>query len=105
MLQHLLRKNHILNGVLAGLIFPLAGYVLLSSFLEILDETGFTGGMNLSENFRLRTTAVIAICLNLIPLRSFNRGRQMESIRGVVLVTFAMGVSWFFLFKHEFLPV
>lgn len=104
MLQKLLHKNSILNGMLAGLIFPIAGYVLLSSFFKILDETGFTGGMSLSENFRLRTTAVIAICLNLIPLRAFNKGRQMESIRGVVLVTFAMGIAWFFLFKHEFLP-
>ncbi len=104
MLQKLLNTNSLLYGMLAGLLFPLAGYFFLSSFFQILDGAGVTSGQGLSINFRLRTSTVIAICINMVPLRRYSRQRHAESMRGVVLITVILGVIWFFTFRNEFLP-
>lgn len=104
MLAKLLNHNSLFYGILAGLLFPLAGYFFISSFFEILEGLGITNSKGMSVNFRLRTSSVVAICLNLLPMRAHSRQRNTQSMRGIVLVTAALGIIWFFAFKNEFLP-
>lgn len=44
--------------------------------------------------FRERTTGIIAICLNLIPLNAFQKRRAINSMRGVVLATVLYVIAW-----------
>lgn len=90
-------KDSIVAGILLGVIIPFIGYAF---WLEIYDQLeardlieGFYKG-----DFRRRTSALLGICLNLIPFIYFNRNRFNNSMRGVMFPTIIYGFIWFFVF-------
>ena len=44
--------------------------------------------------FRERTTGIIAICCNMIPINAFQKRRFTHSMRGVVLATVLYVIVW-----------
>ena len=97
-------KNSIWIGIIAGLVIPFVGYaVFLSIFdglesAEIIEDPG-----NISAYFRQRTSAILAIALNLIPLNIFKKRRFDHAIRGIVLPTVGYAIFCVYYFGQYIL--
>lgn len=98
------RKNDKLwLGAVIGLVVPFVGYALLLVVYEQLETVGWLTDQGFAFNFRQRTTAIIAIALNLIPLTYFRRHRAGRAVNGVIYLTMAYALAWFFLFGQALL--
>jgi hypothetical protein len=90
-------------GLVAGLVVPFVGYALLLMVLEQLGAVESFRDARLNFDFRVRTIAILALALNLLPLRVFRRNRANAGIRGLVLATFLYAGLWFYYFGRELL--
>ena len=97
-------KNSIWVGIIAGILLPFVAYaVFLSIFdaleaAEIIDDPG-----NISAYFRQRTSAILAIAVNLIPLNIFKKRRFDDAIRGIVMPTIGYAIYWVYHFGQYIL--
>lgn len=91
-------RDRLPYGAALGLLFPLFGLALawlLGWFWASMTQEGG------APPIRERTLVLLAICLNLIPFRAFNRRRAMASLRGVVTVTVLWAFAWIILYFKE----
>ena len=91
----MLQKDSIVFGLLIGLVIPFIGYALVLEFYDQLTSAGILSADGFSETFQKRTTLLLAICLNLIPLSYFSRKFAYDSMRGIVFPTIAYVAIWF----------
>ncbi len=89
-----LDRNQLWIGLLIGLLLPFVGYAVLMMLYEQLEALGWIQPGGLSTDFRHRTTAIVAICLNLWPLNFYQKKRFVNSMRGVVLATSVYVAAW-----------
>jgi len=89
-------KDSIVSGLLLGVLIPFVGFAL---FLELYDQLL----ENTDPNFRKRTSALLGICLNLIPFSIFNRKRFFNSMRGIMIPTVIYAFIWLFVFGIKIL--
>lgn len=94
-------RNNILSGVLAGLLFPLAGYLILSQIYPLLETAGVSSTSGLSSGFRERTSAILAIALNLVPMKIFQNNLYSEALRGLVISTGILAIVWVIYFGRQ----
>jgi hypothetical protein len=94
-------RNNIWIGLATGLLIPFIGYALLLALYEQLEAAGIGSSTGFSPDFRQRTIAVIAICLNVFPVNRFRRRRMTESMRGVVFATTAYVLLWVLYFANS----
>ncbi|MEL6867076.1 MAG: hypothetical protein AAFP19_21815 [Bacteroidota bacterium] len=94
----MLRKNSILLGVILGALIPLVAYTLLLEIYELLATRQIISDVGLSENFRLRTIALLALAFNLIPFILYNSRWTINTMRGVVFPTFIYAVAWMVIY-------
>jgi len=99
----MLNKNSILLGLGIGFLLPLLGFLLLYFGYSFLEEAGLVSQRGFSPYFRERTSAVVAICLNLLPLNAFMKRRATQSMRGIVLATIVLVVLWVIYFGQYIL--
>lgn len=99
----MLKKNSLPIGLAIGIALPTVGFMLLYLGYNQLAEAGLVSDQGFSANFRERTTAVIAICLNIIPLNVFKNRRATQSMRGVVIATVGLVVLWMLYFGQHLL--
>ena len=90
----MLQKNEIWVGLLVGLLLPAMGYVLLYEVFNLLESRGAASGAGFSANFRERTVGIVAIALNVILLNVYQKRRWELSMRGVVIATAVLAVTW-----------
>lgn len=88
------QRNKFWSGLIYGLVLPIAGYFLLNSAFSLLEIKGVASGTGLSENFRERTLAIVAIALNLFVLSRFRRLRWENAMRGTVIATVLLATAW-----------
>jgi hypothetical protein len=91
-------QNNIITGILYGIILPTAIFFILMQLYGLLETSGVSSMSGLSNNFRERTSAIIAIAANLLPMRIFQERRWSEAIRGVVFATGALALAWVFYY-------
>jgi len=96
-------RNKIWIGVILGLLLPLIGFGILHSLFQFLDRAGAISDIGLSEDFRLRTTGIVAIALNAILLNIFQKRRATQTMRGIVIITFFWVMVWLYFFKNAIL--
>ena len=94
--RHFLHRDSVLLGIITGFVVPFVGYAVLLTVYEKLDASGFISVEGLSENFRWRTIALLAICINLIPFIYYNKKYCYNTMRGLVFPTLTYVVIWFF---------
>ncbi|MBK7938202.1 MAG: hypothetical protein IPJ82_14450 [Lewinellaceae bacterium] len=92
----MLNKNKIWAGLLFGLLLPAVGSVLIFNIFKMLAYLGGASGEGFTPNFRERTSLVIAIALNLIPMNIFRRRRWDLAMRGVMIATVLLAFAWVF---------
>ncbi len=93
------RRDNLFLGIGLGLAVPFAGYGILLTLYDLLDSFGLLDGTGFSENFRVRTLALVAICFNIIIIQYFLKRYASKSMRGVLLSTFILAAIWLFYFK------
>ena len=86
-----------------GLVIPFVGYALLLTVYEQLAAWNFISSEGLTQNFRIRTIGLLAICLNIIPFQIFKNRYYFDLLRGVVLATFLCAALWFIKYGRTLL--
>lgn len=92
------QRDHIVLGLIMGLLIPFVGYALLLVLLEELQSVDWLMGSNGQLVFRTRTTLLVAICLNLIPFSIYQRRRKAKTMRGILSATLIYSVAWIIYF-------
>ena len=90
----MLNKNSIPAGLTVGILIPFVVFALLMLLYHQLEAMSLVSDAGFSPMFRERTTGIIAICCNLIPLNAFQKRRAINSMRGVVLATVLYVIAW-----------
>ena len=97
----MLNKDSLPIGLILGIVTPFVGYAVWMMLFEQMDSMGWLDNSGFSENWRNRTIALLAICMNIIPFSIYNRKRFYNSMRGFVFPTLILAVIWFFTYgKH-----
>lgn len=96
-------KNELWVGFITGLVIPIAGYALLAFIFEQIALIGWASGEGFSPTFRERTLTLVALCFNIIPFNSYQKRRQLHSMRGIAIITVIYAVAWVVYFGKEIL--
>ncbi|MEY3247977.1 MAG: hypothetical protein RL742_20 [Bacteroidota bacterium] len=91
-------KNVFFAGFLLGFLLPAVGFLLLYNLFNLLEIKGAASTQGLSPDFRIRTLALVALALNLIPLQIYRRRRWETAMRGVVVATGVLAIAWVLFF-------
>ncbi|MEL6655999.1 MAG: hypothetical protein AAFY48_21335 [Bacteroidota bacterium] len=97
------KNDKVWIGLLAGVLIPFVGYAILLMILEQLAANEALANQRLNFDFRTRTIGLLALALNLIPMRFFRKRRANQAIRGLVLATMAYGLVWVYFFGQQLL--
>ena len=87
------KYDNLLLGLAVALLIAFVGYGLLLSGIDFLN-----GAFAYDLRFRPRSLALIAICINVLPMNWFKKRYYNKSMRGVVIGTFLLAIGWFFYF-------
>lgn len=90
-------KDSIVAGLILGTFIPVVGFALWLEIYDQLEASDLISGFG-AEDFRRRTSALLGICINLIPFAYFNGKRFFNSMRGIMIPTIIYGFIWFFYF-------
>jgi hypothetical protein len=96
-------KDTLWFGLIVGVILPMLGFIALSFVFQYLDRAGAVSDIGLGEDFRIRTTGIIAIALNAVALNRFYNRRETQTMRGIVIATFGYVVAWIIFFGSSVL--
>jgi hypothetical protein len=92
------KRNHIMAGLVPGLLLPLAIYALLYAAFGLLESKGAASGDGLATNFRVRTLAIVALAINIWLIQTFKKRRWEDAMRGVVVATGILALIWLICF-------
>jgi len=95
-------KDSLIAGLLLGVFIPVVGYALVLEIYDQLDDADVINGF-VGSDFRRRTSALVGLCINLIPFAIFNRKRFFNSMRGIMFPTIIYAGIWFFYFGSKIL--
>lgn len=95
------RRNDLKFGLSLGILIPAVGFGLLYGIFYLLDQAGLLDNLSLSPDFRLRTTAIVAIALNAIPMNKFQQYRSTQTMRGILIATGIFVLAWLYYFKDS----
>lgn len=96
-------RDQLWFGLLIGVVVPFVGYAVLMMILEQLGASETLADNRLNFNFKERTLTLLALAINLIPMRIFMRAYANKALRGLVLATLAYGMVWMFYFGRQLL--
>ena len=93
-------NKQILKGLVIGLVVPALGYLLVSSFFEILVDANVMDGTTAGiAARRQRTMTIIALCFVIIPINYFKGRRHTDVIRGIGMAVLCLAAYWIYYFK------
>lgn len=98
-----MKKDNILIGLALGTALPFIGYAIILEIYDQLTASGTMDSTGFSQTFRQRTTALLAICTNLIPFMIFNRQEKYNGMRGVIIPTVVYVMIWLVYFRSSIL--
>ena len=100
----ILKKDSVWVGMGIGLICPVVLYGILLLIYTLLDKAGVFSDVGFAEDFRTRTLALVAICVNLLVMQSFRKShRHHETIRGMLIASMILVSIWFLKFGFKML--
>lgn len=86
------RRNNLNIGIGLGIFIPILSFLLLDLVIHLTKLP-----------LKVRTIALIGICVNGILIQVFKRNRANESIRGTVLATVGLCIIWSLYYGKEIL--
>jgi len=97
----MINKDSLILGILLGLAVPFVGYAIILMIFEQIGASEWLNSEARTITFRARTIAVLAICLNIIPFRFYQKQRYEASMRGVIVATMIYVGLWMFKFSSH----
>ncbi|GJM32917.1 MAG: hypothetical protein DHS20C18_19180 [Saprospiraceae bacterium] len=94
----MLNRDAIWMGLILGLLIPFVGYALVLTIFEQLEALGLMSKIGMTPYFRERTSSILAISLNLLPLNFYQRRKYNETTRGLVVMTGVYVIAWLIYF-------
>lgn len=85
-------------GLLVALIVPTIAYFLLEQLQDMIAT-----GSRTAFAFKDRTRALVAICLNVVPLNFFRKTYRNRGLRGLAVGTMLLAAVWFFYYGRDLL--
>ncbi len=95
------QRNHVIVGLIIGLIIPIIGYALLLSLLEIIDNNAGFSQVELAKAIKPKTLALLSICINILIMQYYRRLRAEESMRGIFIAVGILAIAWIAKFWAE----
>jgi len=92
------RNDNLLVGLAVSFIVPAIAYVLIGQLMGMI-----SGSAGRDVVFKPRTIALIAICLNVMPLNYFRKVYRNRSLRGLATGTMVLALAWFFYYGRALL--
>ena len=94
-------KDSLLLGLLLGLAVPFVGYAIILTLFEQLAATEWLSSETRTITFRARTMGVLAICLNIIPFKYYQKQWYQTTMRGVMIATLFYVGFWLVKFSGD----
>lgn len=94
-------KSELIKGILLGLAVPFVGYAFLLLLNEKISALFFKQPLKPQTLLDLKTIAILAICLNLIPFHFLDKRKLAKSMRGVLLATFLLVLVWLYFYGKQ----
>ncbi len=92
------QKNNLQLGVGIGLLLPIIVFYSLHGIYALLEQNGSLAN-SISVEFRERTIALLAIAIDVIPMRYYQKNRYwIDSMRGVTIAMGALAFIWMIYF-------
>lgn len=90
-------------GILAGFALPFFWYFTLISLFDNMETMGWLEPGRVAMDFRQRTSALVGLCLNMLPLQVFNAQNMGNAMRGMVFPTVILVGVWLYFFGSSVL--
>lgn len=97
----MLREDNLVIGFAIGVVLPVLAYLAVDSGIGLLADLGVTGEYGQPIAFRPRTTALVAVCVNLIPFKLYADLRNEASMRGVFAATGVYALMWIYVYGRQ----
>ena len=95
------KDNSIKIGIILGITLPFIGFWLWKGVFELLTMANVMDPTGFSEDWRQRTFALLAICMNIIPFQYHQKKRNDDIMRGLVFPTVLYVVAWVIIFRES----
>ena len=92
------RQDSLLNGIIAGVAVPIISFFVVMGIGKLLAAFFISNW----SGFSLRFLCIIAIVSNLIPFQIFMRQYRNASMRGTVVVTMVLLITFLLYFWRYF---
>lgn len=92
------RNDHLWIGLVVSVVVTAIGYAL---FLQLGEY--FSANAGRTVVFRPRTLALLAICLNILPMNVLRRTQRTQTMRGLLFGVMGLAVIWFFYYGRALL--
>lgn len=92
------KYDNIAVGLVVSFVVAFIAYALLLQAQEFI-----SGQFGRPVTFRENTIALLAICLNVLPMNYFRRRYHNKSLRGLVIGTMLLAGVWFFYYGRDLL--
>lgn len=94
-------KNNINLGIGLGLLLPITTFYLLHGIYILMADSGLLQ-TNLSEAFRQRTIALLAIATDIFLVQYYRKNRLLgQSLRGVLIAMAILSIIWMIYFLPD----
>ncbi len=97
----MLKKDNFWLGIALGIIIPFVMYAIWQLFFDQFESAGVMSDEDMADNFSERTTALMAIAMNAIPLTLYNKMKFINTMRGVILPTAIYVIAWFIIYGRH----
>lgn len=98
MLSRFRKYDKLIVGIAAGFISPVAWYFLMLAIYGTLEAEGVIPDISHLGDFRQRTSALVAICLNIVVLQIFRVRYMYRAMQGVAIPTVVLVGVWLYVF-------
>lgn len=96
-------RDKLLIGLVIGLVVPFVGYAIIAMILDAIQTSESMIDSRLNFDFQTRTLSLLALALNLLPMRYFMNNYANKALRGLVLATMVYGGVWLYYFGMQLL--
>lgn len=96
------KKNSLPLGLIIGLLFPIFGFSLVYGIFDVMVSSGIMDEATMTlKSKRMRTITLMGICANVFWIRKYNQRFTGQTLRGVVIGTMILSLSWFLLYYSD----
>lgn len=101
----MLERNKFSIGLIVGIAIPLIAFPLLYGIFTGLESIAFASNDGFRPLFKERTSGIVAIGLNAIALKFYEKRKYDDTMRGIVISTFIYIAIWIYFFGEMILDL